>query len=517
MKRQPLPHRSILATAALGFVAFSSLADVKMPAIFSDHMVLQAKTRLPVWGWADPGEKVTVTVGNRSASTVTGADGKWSVKLGDLKTGDTLEMTVAGKNSITIRDVLVGEVWLGSGQSNMEWPVRLSNNPEEEAKAAVHPQIRMFTVKKNPSPKPLDDCEGTWNVCTPENVPNFSATLYFFGRELHRELGVPVGLIHSSWGGTPVESWASPEVQQRQPEMKPLLDSWATRLAVPFDAAKARADYDRQMADWKTAADKAKAEGKPVPRQPQMASDQAFSNWRPGNLYNGMISPIIGYAIQGAVWYQGESNANSLESGALYHLQLATMIQDWRKRWGTTFAFGIVQLPEFHGPVAEPVQHTGWVLVRESMLKTLSLPKTGMAVALGLGDPKDIHPRNKQDVGRRLASWALDEVYDVEGFAEGGPLLAKHKIRKNEVVLTFKNTDGGLGTLGKEVKGFAIAGADKKWVKAEARLDGDTVVVSSPQVPEPVAVRYAWADNPDFSLCNGMGLPASPFRTDDWK
>jgi hypothetical protein len=519
MKLNPFPTRSLATAAALtlGFAAFSSLADVKMPAIFSDHMVLQAKAQLPVWGWADPGEKVTVTVGNRRASTVAGADGKWSVKLGSLKTGETLSMTVSGKNTVTIHDVLVGEVWLGSGQSNMEFSVRSANNAEAEAKAAHFPAIRMFTVKKNPSPQPLSDCEGSWAVCTPENVPRFSAALYFFGRELHQQLGVPVGLIHSSWGGTPVESWASLDAQKDQPEMKPLMDSWTTKLAVPFDTAKARAEHDQKMAQWKVAADQAKADGKQGPRQPQMASDPGLNPWRPANLYNGMIAPVVPYAIQGAIWYQGESNAGSLESGALYHLQLATMIKDWRKRWGTTLAFGIVQLPEFHSPVAEPVQHTGWVLVRESMLKTLSLPRTGMAVALGLGEANDIHPKNKQDVGRRLASWALDDVYDVAGFAEGGPIVTKHKIRKNEITLIFKNTDGGLGMKGKTLKGFAIAGADKKWVRAEARIDGNNVVVSSPEVPHPVAVRYAWADNPEFSLFNGMGLPASPFRTDDWK
>ena len=516
MNPRHFSHRSFLLLSAAAFV-LPAWADVKLPAIFSDHMVLQADMKLPVWGWADPGEKVTVAVGNRKASATTGADGKWSVKLGALKAGQSLTMTVSGKNTVTVNDVLVGEVWLGSGQSNMEWPVRLAADPEGEAKAGSFPSIRMFTVKKNPSPKPLDDCEGSWIVCTPETVPHFSATLYFFGRELHRQLGTPVGLIHSSWGGTPVESWASIDVQKDRAEFKPLMDTWAQRLAVPFDAAKAKADHERLMAQWAAAVEKAKTEGKPAPRQPQMATDQAYNNWRPANLFNGMIAPVVGYAMQGAIWYQGESNANSLENGALYHLQLSTMIQDWRKRWGYEFPFGIVQLPEFHGPVAEPVQHTGWVMVRESMLKTLALPKTGLAITLGLGDANDIHPKNKQDVGRRLASWALDEVYDRDGFASSGPIATRHKIGKGEIVVSFKNTDGGLGVKGKELKGFAIAGADKKWVKAEARIDGDRVIVSSPSVPEPVAVRYAWADNPEFSLFNALGHPASPFRTDDWK
>lgn len=517
MNPSPLLSRSLVA-AVLGLASLPALADVKMPALFSDHMVLQSKAKLPVWGWADPGEKVTVTIGNRSASTVTGADGKWTVTLGTLKPGQTLKMTVVGKNTVTIHDVLVGEVWIGSGQSNMEWPVRLAENPELEAQQGKFPPIRMFTVKKNTSPTPLADCEGSWVVCTPETVSSFSATLYFFGRELHRHLGVPVGLIHTSWGGTPVESWVSMDAQGPQPEMKPLMDLWAGRLNPPFDAAKAKAEHERQMTEWKTAAEKAKAEGKPEPRRPQMPSDPALSNWRPANLFNAMVAPLIPYAVQGAVWYQGESNAGNLESGALYHLQLSTLILDWRKRWGTELAFGTVQLPEFHAPVAQPVQHTGWVLVRESMLKTLSLPKTGLAITLGLGDASDIHPKKKQDVGRRLASWALDEVYDLDGFAESGPLPEKHRIKDGAITVKFDRTDGGLVSKDDVIKGFAIAGADRKWVKAEAHIVGrDSVVVYSPDVPQPVAVRYAWADNPEFSLFNGLGHPATPFRTDDWK
>ena len=505
-----------LLCGALLLLAGRASADVKMPAIFSDHMVLQSDTSIPVWGWADPGEKVTVSIGGESKSATADKAGKWSVKLGKLKAGSTLAMRVKGKNSITINDVLVGEVWLCSGQSNMAMTVNRSKDFDKEQASANYPRIRMFTVARNPQPKPQDDCKGTWELCSASTVGNFSAAGYFFGRELHNKLRVPVGLINSSYGGTAVEAWTSMAVQEKLPEYKTISEPWVKATSVPWNQAKADANYEKQLAAWKEKVKQAKASGKTAPRGPQKPVDPRLNQNYPANLYNGMIAPIIPYAIQGAIWYQGESNAGK-PFADLYGMQLKLMISDWRKRWGNDFSFGWVQLPDFKAPQTEPVESTGWSLVREGMLDCMRIPKTGMAITLGLGEANDIHPKNKQDVGRRLAMWALADVYRQKGVAACGPLPIQRTIKGGKIVVKFRHTDGGLKADGGKLKGFAIAGHDQQWVAADARIEGDTVVVSSPSVAEPVAVRYAWADNPIFSLCNGAGLPATPFRTDNWK
>ena len=277
--------------------------------------------------------------------------------------------------------------------------------------------------------------------------------------------------------------------------------------------AKAEAQYEKQRTAWKVASAKAKAEGKSAPRAPRKPVEPNLDANHPANLFNGKIVPLIPYAIRGAIWYQGEANSGR---GELYEAQLETLIQDWRSRWGYDFPFGWVQLPNFHKPQVESVEDTGWVRVREGMLKALRLPKTGMAITLDLGEADNIHPKNKQEVGKRLALWALASVYGQNDIAASGPLPSGHAIRGGEVVISFNHTVGGLVAKGGELKGFAIAGVDKKWFRAQAKIRGDQVVVSSPEVQEPVAVRYAWADNPEFNLYNGSGLPASPFRTDDW-
>jgi sialate O-acetylesterase len=515
--------KSRSASASLALVGLFSLlaacgarADVRLPAIFSDHMVLQQDEACAVWGWADPGEEVTVTIAGQSKSTKAGNDGRWLVRLGKLKVGGPHTLTVKGKNSLVVSDVLVGEVWLGSGQSNMAMTVNRAKDYEQEQAAAKLPQLRMFTVERNPQPKPQADCKGRWVVCAPDTVGAFSATAYFFGRRLHQELKVPVGLINSSYGGTAVEAWTSLEAQSKLPEYKTIAEPWEKLTALPYDEAKALAAYDRQLAAHKEAVKKAKAAGKQTPRPPVRPVDPRLNQNHPANLFNGMIAPLIPYTIRGAVWYQGESNAGK-PFAHLYGLQLATMIKDWRARWGDEFPFAWVQLPDYRAPQKDPVENSGWTTVREEMLKTLKLPRTGMAITLGLGEANDIHPKNKQDVGVRLAMWALAEVYGKKGVASSGPLLAGHKVRGSEVWLSFKHTDGGLKVPGGDLKGFAIAGEDRRWVRATARVEGDKVVVFSPAVKQPVAVRYAWADNPEFSLFNGAGLPAAPFRTDDWK
>ncbi|MBI5775006.1 MAG: sialate O-acetylesterase [Verrucomicrobia bacterium] len=511
-----LPSLPVLA-CLFALALHSALADVRLPAIFSDHMVLQQNAAIKIWGWADPLETVVVSLGGQVLGTAADKDGRWEVKLAKkFKAGDKLALVVKGKNTLTVNDVLVGEVWLCSGQSNMAMTVDRSKDFDNEKAHANFPKIRMFTVERNPQPTPQAECRGKWEICSAATVGHFSAAGYFFGRDLHQQLRVPVGLINSSYGGTAVEAWTSMDAQAKLPEYKTISEPWNKLTAQPWNEKTALANYEKQVAAWKENVKKAKAASKAVPRGPQKPVDPRFNQNHPATLYNGMIAPIVGYAIRGAIWYQGESNAGKPFAN-LYGLQLATMIKDWRTRWGSEFAFAWVQLPDFKAPQKEPVENTGWTTVREEMLKTLKVPHTGMAITLGLGEEKDIHPKNKQEVGHRLALWALDDVYEREQFPGSGPLPAGHRTRGSEIIISFKETSGGLRATDKALKGFAIAGADKKFVWANARIEGDKVIVSHPAVPKPAAVRYAWADNPVWSLINGAGLPATPFRTDDWK
>lgn len=491
-------------------------ADVKLPALFSDHMVLQRDMSVPVWGWADAGETVTVTIAGQSKSTKTGADGKWSIKLDKVETGGPLTMVVKGNNTLTIQDVLVGEVWLGSGQSNMALTVRNSEDPAKETASANFPQIRVFTVKRREISTPQNDCEGRWIISSPETAGNFSAAAYFFGRDLHQQLKIPVGLITASVGATPIEGWTSLSAQEGRKELKSVFLPWEAKLKVPYDDATVQAKYQKQMETWKVSAAKRKAEGQPIGDPPEKPVHPREQKSYPANLFNGMIAPIIPYAIRGAIWYQGENNAKG-ESSKLYATQLLILIQDWRERWGQgNFPFAWVQLPNYIKVKGGVGAETDWAFMRESMLRSLAtVPNSGMAITIDIGDPAQIHPKNKVPVGQRLALWARANVYG-EKIPFSGPLPAGMKINGNEVTLSFTHTDGGLVARGGDLKGFVIAGADQKWFPATARIVGDQVVLASPEVKSPVAARYAWADNPECNLYNGADLPASPFRTDTW-
>ena len=503
---------SFLLVAAF---AIPAIADVTLPCVFSDHMVLQRDKPVAVWGWADGGEQVRVSVAGVRAETKTGPDGRWSLSVGPLAAGGPHTMVVEGANKVTISDVLVGEVWLCSGQSNMAMTVSRSADFEKEKAAAQWPKIRMLTVARKSQPEPAERCQGDWKVCTPETVGGFSAAGYFFGRTLHEKLDVPVGLIDSSWGGTAVEAWTSMEVQQAIPQLKPMLESWQTQ-ADTYDPDAAKARYENQLEAWKTKAAKAKADGKPAPRKPRAPMDPMVNQNRPSNLFNGMIQPLIPYGIRGAIWYQGEHNSNG-EQSKRYGLQLETLIADWRTRFGQgDFPFFFVQLPNYMKPQQQPSEFTGWVMVREGMLKTLAVPNTGMAITVDVGEETDIHPKNKQAVGYRLALWGLATVYG-EDCIYCGPLCKGSEVKDGAVEVQFDHAGDGLKTSdGGPVKGFAIAGSDQEFVWADARIVGDRVIVSSSDVKEPVAVRYAWANNPEVNLVNSAGLPASPFRTDEW-
>lgn len=503
------------AFLALFIATLSPLsAAVRLPSLFSDHMVLQREVEAPVWGWADPGEEVTVRIANQQKSTKADANGKWSTKLEKLIGTGPQTMSVKASNEIIIRDVLIGEVWLASGQSNMAMNVSGVNNAKQEIANAKFPEIRMFSVERKTAETPQAECGGKWQVCSPETVAKFSATATFFGRDLHRTLKVPVGLIDASWGGTPIESWTSLEAQKSLPALEPMIESWRKKAATPFDEAQAKIRDAKLMEAWKKKVAEAKATGVRPPKQPRpIASPQADTR-RPANLFNSMIAPLAPYAIRGAIWYQGEANAGA--KAKLYTEQLPLLIRDWRKLWSQgDFHFASVQLPAYQEPTDDPGAASPWALIREAMLKSRSLPNTGTAIVIDTGEATNIHPKDKQTVGKRLALWARANVYG-EKIPSSGPLPAGHEIKNDTIILKFTHTDDGLKSKDAELKGFAIAGEDRKWVWATARIEGDLVMVSSPEVKSPVAVRYAWADNPTAPLINGAGLPASPFRTDDW-
>jgi sialate O-acetylesterase len=485
-------------------------ADVTMPALFADHMVLQRDMKLPVWGWADPGEKVTVAFAGQKAEATADAQGDWKVVLKPVNSTKPLTMTVTGKNTVAVKDILMGEVWICSGQSNMNFRVNRAQNFEAEKAAANYPQIRHYQIRNVVCPQPNRKLGGKWTICSPETVGAYTATGYFFGRELYKQLGVPIGLVHTSWGGTPAEAWTSKEDLEANPELKPILDRFEAALKVYPEKKK---KHDEAMAKWRAKAKAMKAEGKKPPRAPRPPMNERHYQ-RPYGLYNGMILSVAPFAARGAIWYQGESNSGR---GYQYRILLPTMIKNWRRIWGQDrFSFGIVQLANFRKAQTDPNERSTWAELRESQTLTAkNVPDCGMATIIDIGMANDIHPKNKQDVGKRLALWALANDYGKD-IVYSGPEYKAMKKEGNAVRISFDHVGGGLVVKGDELKGFVIAGADKKFAWANAKVVGNDVVVQADGVADPVAVRYGWADNPPCNLYNQEGLPAVPFRTDDW-
>ena len=479
----PLPRLCMLIL----LVAFASpaAADVSLNNMFGDHMVLQQGIKNKVWGKADPGEQVAVTLGGQTHSTAAAADGTWHVFLDPVKEyGGPHTLTVKGKNTVTFSDVLIGEVWVCAGQSNMQWSVNQSNDPDLEKAAAKFPNIRLISVPQVGTQEPQRNFNGKWQQCSPETVGNFSAVGYCFGRQLNQTLGVPVGLINNAWGGSAAEAWVKREKVAAHPTLKAIHDRWV------------------------------KMESAEKPDENQMKG-----NARPGNIHSGVLTPSIGYGIKGAIWYQGESNAGRAYQ---YRELFPFMIKSWREEWGLgDFPFYWVQLADFKAERAEPAE-SDWAELREAQTMTMkALPNTGEAVIIDIGEGKDIHPKNKQDVAKRLARWALAETYKVPGIAARSPLYKGMEKQGSKIVLSFDN----VGTKAADWRpfdvaepiGFTIAGADKKFVPAKAVILADgRIEVSSEAVAEPVAVRYAWADNPVCNMYSAAGLPLTPFRTDDF-
>jgi sialate O-acetylesterase len=535
--------RFILLLAAAA-VAAPAAAEVKPHAVFTDHMVFQRDTALPVWGTADPGEEVYVHLevktpdGKREEGQTVQADkdGKWMAKLAAFPAATEGVLTIKGQpkkpdpkgkggtQSIAFKDVLVGEVWVCSGQSNMEWSLAASpkGGGPEAIKASANPNLRLFTVPKfaQPSPqagfnpKPPNDKFSRWLPCGPESTPMFSAVAYYFGRDLQKALNVPVGLIHTSWGGTPAQAWTSKEALEAEQDLKYYLDQ--------LDPEKQKQQYDAAVARWQKAADEAKSQGKPEPKAPPKPLPPGTSQQHPTSLYNGMIAPLLPFAIRGAIWYQGESNAGRPIE---YRTLFADMITDWRKRWGHDFPFYCVQLAPYN---AGNPDGENWAYLREAQaIASAKVKNAGVAVITDAGDLKDIHPQKKEPAGARLALLALANTYG-QKVEFSGPVYTSMKVDGDKAVLSFDHVAGGLvagkfsmagaGEVGADgqLVGFVICGEDKVFHPAKATIEGDTVVVTSDQVSKPVAVRYGWKNFPVLNLFNKAGLPASPFRTDEF-
>jgi sialate O-acetylesterase len=514
--------RLYLALVIALFSGGDVLAEIGLPHFFSDQMVLQRDRDVAIWGTASPGAQVTIAFKDASASAATDADGRWQVRIpagkADAK-GATITIASDGE-TVALKDVLVGEVWFASGQSNMVFTMDRVPAYAELIAESNHPQIRMFNAPMVTAVEPQDDIEGRWTLCSPETVPQYSAVAFFFARKLHAELGIPVGVIKSAWGGKPVETFTSREALESLAGTKALVDA-AVAADANFDPDREEALYENRLRQWEAAdaawRKKPAAERGRRPRQPQPPKRPLDTEGKPGVLFNSMIHPFVGYTIRGAIWYQGEGNA---KPGAVpYDQTLPLMINDWRTRWQDDFSFYFVQLANFREPSTEPGNNDPWPLLQDRMRRVLrSTPKTGMAITNDIGEAKDIHPKNKRDVGERLALWALAKDYG-QDIVYSGPLYRSSIVKNGAVQVTFDHVGSGLKTRdGSALGRFEIAGDDKVWHWADARITGtDTVTVSSKQVASPVAVRYAWAANPEgANLVNSAGLPASVFRTDSW-
>ena len=477
-----MPRALLVALAIWSCGLVAARADVSLNNMFGDHMVLQQGIKNKVWGKADPGEAVTVTLGSQTHSTTAGTDGTWHVLLDPvMEYGGPHTLTVKGKNTVTFNDVLIGEVWVCAGQSNMQWGVGAVNDADIERAAAKFPNIRLISVPQVGTQEPQWNFKGRWAACTPVTVNGFSAVGYFFGRQLHQTLGVPVGLINNAWGGSVAEAWVKRDKLAAHPHLKSIHDRW-----VKIESAE-----------------------KPD-------ENQLKGNHRPGNIHSGVLSPSIGYGIRGVIWYQGESNSGRAHQ---YRELFPFVIKSWREEWGLgDFPFYWVQLADFQAEKPEPGD-SEWAELREAQTMTLqAVPNGGEAVIIDIGEGKDIHPKNKQDVAKRLARWALAETYKVPGIVCRSPRYKTMEKQGAKIVLAFDDVTGGWRPFDvAEPIGFTIAGADKKFVTAKAAISKDgRVEVWSDAVPEPVAVRYAWADNPVCNMYSAAGLPLTPFRTDDF-
>ena len=501
-------------------VCLTASADVRLPQIFGDNMILQQKTSNAVWGFAEPGEKVTVKASwGSEVRAVADKIGHWKILLKTPGHGTGYRLTVQGKNTLTVRNVAIGEVWLCAGQSNMGWSLSAVFDGAKDAASANYPNLRIFRSERKHSHQPQKDCVAKWAPCAPDSAATCSAVSFYFARKLHQELKIPIGVVVQPYAGTPIEGWMPREIQMNDPRTRKDVEE-TDKISAAYDITQAKKQLERAMQRWK----QGERRGKPVLRTP--------GNWGhqyPGNIFNGMIHPVRPYGIRGAIWYQGERNAKDVPQALNYRRQLTLLINYYRSSWhelsegnvAKDFPFYFTQLPSWTPAQEKPVEHleAAWAVNREMMrLVDSEIPNTGMAVSIDTGDTIALHPKNKKPIGLRHAYLALKQVYGKD-IVDNGPLFKKQTIKGNQINLEFDAVGSGLMTArpGK-MNSFAIAGKDRKWHWADAKIKEDAVVVSSTEVSTPVAVRYAWAMNPSQRnlLYNKEGLPASPFRTDSW-
>jgi sialate O-acetylesterase len=510
MKLSRFP-RALLFPALL-FFSLAASAELRLPKLWSDHAVIQRDRPIHVWGWGDVGERVTATLrgGNGSdetASATTDSLGHWNLYLPSRPAGGGgYTLTVAGTNTITVSDLLMGDVWLASGQSNMELPLNgfpgsaVVKNAAEEIKAANHPEIRLLHEPKRFSEFPLQDQDATWQICTPETVASFSSVAYFFARDIQRDQKVPVGVVEADWGGTPAEAWTSLDAIGNDATLMPVFAVRAAEMDKQADVEAIKARYAREDAA-------ARAQGRTPEQHPWQPPVEP---WQAASLYNGMIAPVTPLAIRGVIWYQGEANTG-LARAPLYHRLFSAMITDWRQQFAQgDFPFLFAQISSYTSSPEED-----WGMVRDAQRRTLSLLNTGMAVTIDVGDPNNVHPADKQTVGHRLALAARVPTYS-EDVRHSGPLFRQATMGADGMRVYFSGADGKLAARGGTLEGFELAGEDRRFVPAVAKIDPDgaTVTVTSSQIAAPRYVRYAWPNAPDATLMDSAGLPASTFTSE---
>jgi sialate O-acetylesterase len=502
MSRLPL---AIITTFSLFSLSFVLKAAVSVPAILGSHMVLQRDQPIHFWGWADPEETISAEFNTLTQSTVANKAGRWDIFLPPQSAGGPYTLTLKAANTVQLEDILIGDVWFASGQSNMEMPLKgfpgavIANSAEEISRAA-QPQIRLLLIHTKVSDFPLSDYESaSWTSCTPETAAKFSAVAYFFGKQLTDHEHVPIGLIDSTWGGTPAEAWVSMEGLGNDSSLMPVFAEWSS-------FSNQQGDLQRTVEAEKREDEAAKKANRPPPTHPWHPNP---SSWRPSALFNAMVAPALDFRIKGVIWYQGESNASPTRAN-LYEKLFPALIADWRMHWHEgNFPFLFVQIANFKSS-----PEGTWPIVREGQRRTLAVANTAMAVTIDIGDPTNVHPSDKQDVGARLALAARKLAYG-ENIEYSGPVYREMSGEGRALRLWFDHVTGGLMVKGDTLQGFEIAGDDRHFTNASARIEGSTVVVSADTVANPKFVRYGWANSPTVNLANGEGLPASPFTSED--
>lgn len=499
--------------ALLFFCGFQTAgAKLRLPAIISDHMALQSGRPTTLWGWADAGEKVTVTFldseGKSLANGTASAndEGKWTVRLPALASGAAgkIEIACGPEERRVIQDVIVGEVWLAAGQSNMDFVLKSSSTAEKALASASQPEIRLFKVKHSAPKAAADDVQGKWVPADPNSATSFSAVAWHFGFALHRELQAPVGMIAAAWGGTPIEAWLPPAAMSQFPKAARYLEAAYARGVSSYPARLA--DYEKNLSAWKAANPSEAAAASKPPKAPPVPNEKNL----PSHCYNGMISGLVPYALQGAIWYQGEANGSR---PAEYAKLFPELVKSWRGVFeNPDLSFFYVELANMENPPTVESIPGGWAWIREAQASILSMPNTGMATAIDVGDPRDIHPKDKETVGDRLAKQALEKTYRKPGVLSS-PRYRSHEIEKGKIRVHFDNAEG-LYTKTNPIPGFVVRGQNGQWLKAEARIEGTDILVWNETVPNPEAVRYAWESNPTITVRNKTDLPLLPFRTD---